>query len=142
LILVDANILLYAEDSLNPHHAQAREWWDGRLSQSDPTCLCWTVLSAFIRIGTNPRVFDKPLTLKQAITRVQSWLDQPCIRVIRPTEQHWHVFQQMLTGGRAAANLVTDAHLAALALEHGCELITTDSDFVRFPKLKWSNPLS
>jgi uncharacterized protein len=141
LILVDANILLYAEDSLNPHHIQAREWWDGRLSQSERTCLCWTVLSAFIRIGTNPRVFDKPLTLKQAIARVQSWLDQPCIRVIRPTEQHWRIFQQMLIGGRAAANLVTDAHLAAIALEHGCELITTDSDFARFPKLKWSNPL-
>jgi toxin-antitoxin system PIN domain toxin len=142
LILVDANILLYAEDSLHPRNQQARAWWDGQLSQTKPVCLCWTVLSAFIRIGTNPRVFDHPLSLEQALTRVQSWLDQPCTRVVRPTEQHWTIFQQMLTDGQAVANLVTDAHLAALAVEHGCELASTDSDFARFPKLKWSNPLS
>ncbi len=142
MILVDANILLYAQDSLSPHHQQAREWWDGRLSQGGPVCLCWTVLSAFIRIGTNHRVFDHPLSLEQALARVQSWLDQPFTRVVRPTEQHWTIFQQMLTDGQAVANLVTDAHLAALAIEHGCELASTDSDFARFPKLKWSNPLS
>jgi len=131
LILVDANILLYAEDSLHPRNQQARIWWDGLLSGT-----------AFIRIGTNPRVFDHPLSLEQALARVQSWLDQPCTRVVRPTEQHWTVFQQMLTDGQAVANLVTDAHLAALAVEHGCKLASTDSDFARFPKLKWSNPLS
>ena len=142
MILVDANILLYAEDSLHPRNQQAREWWDGQLSQAETVCLCWTVLSAFIRIGTNPRVFEHPLSLEQALARVQSWLDQPCTRVVRPTERHWTVFQQMLTDGQAIANLVTDAHLAAIAIEHGCELASTDSDFARFPKLKWSNPLS
>ncbi len=142
MILVDANILLYAQDSLNPLNQQARTWWDGRLSGSKPVCLCWTVLSAFIRIGTNPRVFDQPLSLEQAIARVQSWLDQPCTKIVRPTERHWTIFQQMLKEGQAVANLVTDAHLAALVIEHGCELISTDSDFARFPKLKWSNPLS
>ncbi len=142
MILVDANILLYAEDSLHPRNQQAREWWDGQLSQTGTVCLCWTVLSAFIRIGTNPRVFEHPLSLEQALARVQSWLDQPCTRVVRPTERHWTIFQQMLTDGQATANLVTDAHLAALAIEHGCELVSTDSDFARFPKLKWSNPLS
>ena len=142
MILVDANILLYAEDSLSPQHQQASEWWDDQLSQGGPVCLCWTVLSAFIRIGTNHRVFEHPLSLEQALARVQSWLDQPCTRVVRPTEQHWTIFQQMLTDGQAVANLVTDAHLAALAIEHGCELASTDSDFARFPKLKWSNPLS
>ena len=142
MILVDANILLYAEDSLHPRHQQAREWWDGQLSRTATVCLCWTVLSAFIRIGTNPRVFEGPLSLKQALARVQSWLDQPCTRIVRPTERHWTVFQQMLTDGQAVANLVTDAHLAALAIEHGCELASTDVDFARFPKLKWRNPLS
>jgi hypothetical protein len=142
LILVDANILLYAEDSLSPLHQQARLWWDDQLSGSSPVCLCWTVLSAFIRIGTNPRIFEQPLSLEQALTRVQSWFDQPCTRVIRPTEQHWTVFQQMLTDGQAVANTVADAHLAALAIEHGCELASTDGDFARFPKLKWINPLS
>lgn len=142
MILVDANILLYAEDSLQSRHQQARAWWDGQLSGTGVVCLCWTVLSAFIRIGTNPRVFEHPLSLEQALARVQSWLDQPCTRVVRPTERHWTVFKQMLTDGQAVANLVTDAHLAALAIEHGCELASTDSDFARFPKLKWRNPLA
>jgi len=142
LILVDANILLYAEDSLQPCHQKAHAWWDGQLSGTGIVCLCWTVLSAFIRIGTNPRVFEYPLSLEQALARVQSWLDQPCTRVIRPTERHWTVFKQVLTDGQAVANLVTDAHLAALAIEHGCELASTDSDFARFPKLKWRNPLA
>jgi len=142
LILVDANILLYAEDSLQSRHQKARAWWDGQLSGTGVVCLCWTVLSAFIRIGTNPRVFEHPLSLEQALARVQSWLDQPCTRVVRPTERHWTVFKQMLTDGQAVANLVTDAHLAALAIEHGCELASSDSDFARFPKLKWRNPLA
>ena len=142
MILVDANILLYAEDALQSRHQQARAWWDGQLSGTGVVCLCWTVLSAFIRIGTNPRVFEHPLSLEQALARVQSWLDQPCTRVVRPTERHWTVFKQVLTDGQAVANLVTDAHLAALAIEHGCELASTDSDFARFPKLKWRNPLA
>jgi len=142
LILVDANILLYAEDSLQPRHQQARAWWDDQLSGTGVVCLCWTVLSTFIRIGTNPRVFEHPLSLEQALARVQSWLDQPCTRVVRPTERHWTVFRQVLTDGQAVANLVTDAHLAALAIEHGCELASTDADFARFPKLKWRNPIA
>ncbi len=142
MILVDANILLYAEDSLNPLNRRARKWWDARLSGSESVCLCWIVLSAFIRIGTNPRVFEHPLSLEQAISRVQSWLDQPCTRIIRPTQNHFTIFKQMLLEGQAVANLVTDAHLAALAIEHGCELASTDSDFSRFPKLKWKNPIA
>ena len=141
MILVDANILLYAEDQLSPCHPAARAWWDAQLSQSSPVCLCWTVLGAFIRIGTNPRVFEHPLSLDQAISRVQSWLDQPCTRMVHPTERHWPVFRKMLLEGQAVANLVTDAHLAALAVEHGCELISTDVDFSRFKGIRWSNPL-
>ena len=141
MILVDANILLYAEDELSPHHEAARAWWDAQLSGATPVCLCWTVVSAFIRISTNPRVFDSPLTLDQALSRVQSWLDQPCIRMLQPAERHWTVFSTLLKDGQATANLVTDAHLAAVALEHGCELISTDSDFSRFPGIRWRNPL-
>ena len=141
MILVDANILLYVEDSLHPRHDQARVWWDAQLSGTATVCLCWAVLCAFIRISTNPRVFESPLSLEQALARVQSWLDQPCTRVIRPTERHWTVFQQLLLAGQAVANLVTDAHLAALAIEHGCDLVSTDSGFARFAKLKWKNPL-
>ncbi len=116
---MDANILLYAEDALHPHNQQARAWWDRQLSGTGVVCLCWEVLSAFIRIGTNPRVFKNPLSLDQSLARVQSWLDQPCTRLVTPTERHWAVFKQILLDGQAVANLVTDAHLAALAMEYG-----------------------
>lgn len=141
MILVDANILLYAEDRLSPQHERARGWWDGQLSGADPVCLCWTVISAFIRIGTNARVFHRPLSMEEATARVQSWLEQPCTRIIHASERHWDVLREMLDRGQAAGNLVTDAHLAALAVEHGCVLCSTDGDFSRFPKLKWRNPL-
>ncbi|MGA3007387.1 MAG: type II toxin-antitoxin system VapC family toxin [Opitutaceae bacterium] len=142
MILVDANLLLYAEDSLAGQHAVAREWWDHQLSGAEPVGLCWPVLTAFIRISTNPRLHRRPLTLKEAVERVQSWLDQPCVRLISPTDQHWPIFKKMMHGGNATANLVSDAHLAALAVEHNCELHSSDADFARFPGLKWKNPIN
>ena len=141
MILVDANILLYAEDALHPMNEKARNWWDKTLSGTDPVCLCWIVLAAFIRIGTNRRVFEGPLSIAQAVSRVQSWLDQPCTRIIRPTDRHWETFRKVLIDGQATANLVTDAHIVALAIEHGCRVASTDADFSRFPRLKWYNPL-
>jgi toxin-antitoxin system PIN domain toxin len=141
VILVDANLLLYAEDALSPQHETARTWWDSQLSGASPVCLSWGVLCAFIRISTNSRVYDRPLNLDQATSRLQSWLDQPCVRLVHPTERHWTVLQELLKEGQALGNLVTDAHLAALAVQHGCTLMSTDGDFARFPKLKWSNPL-
>jgi len=142
MILVDTSILLYAEDSLSEHHAAARAWWDDQLSGSAPVCLCWPVLTAFVRIGTNAPLQQRPLTIKEAVDRVQSWLDQPCAQMIQPTEQHWAILQGMLRGGNASANLVSDAHLAALAIEHNCQLQSTDADFARFPGLDWRNPIA
>ncbi len=142
MILVDANLLLYAEDSLSEHHEVARTWWDAQLSGSVPVGLCWPVLSAFIRIGTNARLHQRPLTLKEATERVQSWFNQGCVRVVQPTDQHWTLFQQMLRSGSAVGNLVSDAHLAALAVEHNCVLYSTDADFSRFRGLKWKNPIA
>jgi toxin-antitoxin system PIN domain toxin len=142
VILVDANILLYAEDSLSEHHDVARKWWDTQLSGREPVALCWPVITAFMRIATNVRLHKRPLTLKETIERVQSWLDQPCIRVVTPTEQHWILFQQMLRAGNATGNLVSDAHLAALAVEHNSVLASTDTDFARFRGLKWRNPIA
>jgi len=141
MILVDTNILLYAEDKLSPYHEEARLWWDTQLSGESLVCLCWPVIIAFIRLSTNRRVFRHPLIIKQAVQRVESWMNQPCIRIIFPTESHWQIVKSMLQEGQATANLVPDGHLAALAVEHGCELNSTDSDFSRFPKLKWKNPL-
>lgn len=141
MILVDANLLLYAQNSQGPYHEAARQWWDTQLSGTSAVCLCWTVLSAFIRISTNRRVFEHPLSLEDAIKCVQGWLDQPCVRLIQAAERHWQLFQELLEAGQAVGNLVTDAHLAALSIEHGCVLCSTDVDFARFPKIKWKNPL-
>lgn len=141
-MLVDVNILLYAEDATSPMHEAARLWWDEQLSGTETVSLCWPVLTAFIRIGTNRRVFSNPLTVEEAVESVQSWLDQPCTRVITPTERHWIIFRELIEKGQAVANLVSDAHLATLAIEHGCLLYSTDSDFSRFPGLKWRNPLA
>ena len=141
MILVDTNLLLYAEDTLSEHHERVRAWWDEQLSGSEVVALCWPVLSGFIRIGTNARLHQRPLTLREAVDRVQSWLDQPCVRILTPTDQHWSLFQQMLRAGNAGGNLVSDAHLAALAVEHNCTLNSTDTDFARFRGLKWHNPI-
>lgn len=141
MILVDANIPLYAEDSSSPHHNPVRQWWDKQLSGDSPVCLCWPVILAYIRITTNPRVFETPLSLAEAIQRVQSWLNQPCVRIVEPTSRHWEFLRAMLTKGQARANLVMDAHLAALSQEHGLILYSTDADFARFSPLKWKNPL-
>jgi toxin-antitoxin system PIN domain toxin len=141
VILIDTNILLYAEDEASTYNKKARGWLDNQLSGSSIVCLCWQVINAFIRIGTNHRVFEKPLALKEAVNRVKTWLDQPCVRIIQPTENHWTIFKEMLVSGQAAGNLVSDAHLAALAYEYGCTLFSTDTDFSRFPHVKWKNPL-
>lgn len=142
MILVDANILLYAEDSASPHHERARSWWDEQLSSPPRVCLCWDVVNAFLRIGTSRRVFARPLSLAEATARVDSWLAQPNVELILPTTNHWEVFHTLLQRGQAIANLVPDAHLAALATCHGCTLCSSDADFSRFPHLTWKNPLA
>ena len=142
MIFPDANLLLYAEDSLSRHHHAAREWWDEALSGTQPVHLCWPVLNAFIRIATNPRLHQRPLTAAEAISRVDSWLDQPCVQLITPSENHWALFQQQIRESAATGNLVSDAHLAALVLEHGSTLYSSDLDFARFPNLPWINPLA
>ncbi|MCX6896544.1 MAG: PIN domain-containing protein, partial [Verrucomicrobia bacterium] len=117
-------------------------WWDAQLSGAETVGLCWPTVNAFIRIATNPRIQRQPLTGKEAIERVQSWFAQPCVRMLQPTENHWAIFQQMLRAGNATANLVSDAHLAALAVEHNCVLHSADGDFARFRGLKWKNPVA
>ena len=141
MILVDANLLLYAENQSAAQHEAAVAWWDQKLSSVEPVCLCWTVLNAFIRIGTNPRVFEVPLTTEAAVGKVQSWIQQPCVRIIVPTSEHWRIVQQLLQASGTSGNLVTDAHLAALSIQYSCEICTTDSDFGRFPGIRWRNPL-
>ena len=141
MIFPDANLLLYAEDTCSAHHEKAREWWDGCLSGEESVNLCWPVLNAYLRIATNPRLQESPLLMYEAIQRVESWLEQPCVRLVGPTDVHWEIFQTQIHEASATGNLVTDAHLAAQAMEHASVLYSTDRDFARFPNLKWVNPL-
>src|SRR5438876_9251371 len=104
MILVDANLLLYAEDTLSEHHQAARIWWDTQLSGAEPVCLCWPVLTAFIRVGTNLRLHRRPLSLKEAVERVQSWLDQPCVRMIKASSTG-RFFKQCFETGKLSAVL-------------------------------------
>jgi len=97
---------------------------------------------AFVRIGANPRLHQHPLTPAEVIWRVQSWLLQPCVRIALPTDLHWAAFQRVLRAGNATGNLISNAHLAALAIEHNCALYSTDSDFARFRGLEWKNPIA
>ena len=142
MILVDANILLYGEDGFSEHHHVAWKWRDKQLSSPDPVALCWRALTTFVRLVANVRLHKRPLTLRESIERVQSWLEQPSIRILTRTEQHWGLFQQMLRAGNATGNLVSDAHLAALAMEHNSILASTDADFARFRGLRWRNPIA
>jgi uncharacterized protein len=142
VILVDVNLLLHAENAASPDHPAAVTWWDAQLSADDPVCLSWPVISGFLRLVTNHRVLQRPLTADTAVKIIERWLDVPCVRIVTPTDRHWETFREMLSTSRATANLVPDAHLAALAIEHGCTLCSTDTDFGRFPRLKWKNPIA
>jgi toxin-antitoxin system PIN domain toxin len=139
--LPDVNLLLYAVDESSARHGPARAWVEERLSGAETFALAWVVLLAFIRLTTSSRVFQSPLTPSQALDLVDSWLAQPCATVVHPTSRHAPVLRQLLEPLGTAGNLTTDAHLAALAIEHGAELCSTDTDFSRFAGLRWTNPL-
>lgn len=141
MILIDANLLLYAYHTRSPAHRQSREWLEQALRGPDLVRFSWLTLWAFVRIATNPRVFDRPLTVAEAETIVSAWLSQPNAGVVEPGERHWQLLRELLRDGQTTGPLVMDAALAAIALEHGATLYTTDRDFSRFPGLKWKNPL-
>ncbi len=140
--LLDANLLLYATDERSPRHPVARSWLDGCFSGDEPIAFAWAVLLAFLRLSTNPRIFEHPLTVDNAIEAVQSWLTPPCTVIVHPGDRHLMLVRQLLRPLGSAGNLVADAHLAALAIEHGAELNSCDSDFSRFSGLRWVNPLN
>lgn len=142
MILVDANLLLYAYNPSDPNHGRAREWVERTFSGAEPVRLAWVTILAFIRIGTNPRAFPNPLSIADAVSTVGEWLAQHAVDVLQPTERHWEILSELLPKAQARADLVTDAHLAALAIEHGAALCSTDRDFARFPKLRFENPLA
>ena len=139
--LLDANILLYAYNKASEPHERARRWLEEALTGSAPVAFCWPTLLAFLRITTNPRAVSRPLQIAQARAIIDSWLAVPIATLVLPTERHWEILARLLTAGQASGPLVSDAHLAALAIEHGATLITNDRDFARFPDLRVEYPL-
>jgi len=141
MILVDANLLLYAYHPRAAQHEASRRWLEGTLSGTDLVRVAWATLWAFLRIATNPRAFEKPLSTGEAHALVAAWLDMPHVDILEPGERHLEILSGLMDRAQAAGPLVMDAALAALAIEHGATLCTTDRDFSRFPGLRWQNPL-
>ena len=141
MILADANLLLYAYDFESPFHKKAKAWLEEAFSSSEPFCLSWLTLIAFIRIATNPRVFLHPLSLSETTTIIDEWLQMANAVILTPGHHHWAIFRRYLREAQAIGPLATDAHLAALAVEHGATLHTNDRDFSRFKDLKLAFPL-
>lgn len=142
MILIDANVLVYAHVRSFEQHERARQWLDGVLNGSAPVGLPWASLLGFLRIVTNPRVFQSPQSMGQAWAQVVAWLGCDVAWIPEPRERHREVLESLLAVPGIRANLVPDAHLAAIAIEHGLILCSTDGDFARFPSLRWQNPLS
>jgi toxin-antitoxin system PIN domain toxin len=141
VILVDANLLVYAHVAAQPQHAAARAWLDEQLNSTVAVGLPWSSLLAFLRLVSNPRIFERPEPIGDAWSQVEAWLDCPPVWVPHPTDRHREILGGLLLDPGVRGNLVPDAHLAALAIEHGLLLCSTDGDFARFPGLRWHNPL-
>jgi uncharacterized protein len=139
--LPDVNLFLYAIDDVSPRHGPARAWVEAALSGSETVALAWTTLVGFVRLSTQANLFERPLEVEEALDLVDGWLEQPCTTVVHPTDRHAAVLRELLEPLGTAGNLTNDAHLAALAIEHGATICSCDSDFSRFPGVKWVDPL-
>jgi uncharacterized protein len=140
VILVDANVLIYAVDADSRHHERCRVWLEGALSGHERVALSWSVVLAFLRVATRPGILRFPLTFARAAAYVDSWLEQPCVKLVHPGEGHWPLLRQLVGEAGTAGNLTTDAHLAALALEHNALVVSLDQDFRRFPSVRVQSP--
>lgn len=141
MTLIDVNLLLYAYDADSPRHAAARSWLAAELSSGRPIRLALISVLAFVRIASDRRVFTQPLAPSEACVLVESWLERPNVRLLQPGPRTWQLLGRLCDAGQARGPMVMDAHLAALALEHGARVATTDRDFTRFPDLEILNPI-
>ncbi|HEX5098436.1 MAG TPA: type II toxin-antitoxin system VapC family toxin [Polyangiaceae bacterium] len=142
MIVPDVNLLLYAHLTPFPEHAAARRWWEQAAGSEREIGLAPVVIFGFVRIATNRRVFERPLTISDATARVEEWLDLPTARLLTPGPDHFAIAFRLLRRLGTAADLTTDAQIAAFALENQAEVVSNDADFGRFPGLRWSNPLA
>lgn len=141
--VVDLNLLLYAVNQDAPQHARARAWWEQAVAEDEPVGLAWTVALGFIRLATRPGLFPRPLACGEALDVVEGWLALSNVLTLHPGERHWPVLRDLLRGAGTAGNLTTDAHLAALAIEYGATLYSSDNDFTRFGReLRFVNPIA
>lgn len=142
MILPDVNVLVHAYNAASPVHGPARAWWERTLGEAAPVGLAWSVALGYIRITTHPRITEHPLSPDRACAHVEAWLAQPQVALLHPGERHAAILFGLLRRLGTAGNLTSDAHLAALAIEHQAEVASTDADFARFPGLRWRNPLA
>lgn len=141
MILADANLLVYALHADMPNHAAAKAWFEQSLDGEEPLALCWLVIVAVIRLSTNTRLFPAALGVEEAVAVVEAWLDHPGVVLVEPGPGHWGILRDLLRDVGVAGNLTSDAHLAALAIEHDAQVHSCDADFRRFPGLRFRNPL-
>jgi toxin-antitoxin system PIN domain toxin len=141
MILIDANLLLFAYQPRAREHEASRRWLEHALAGPELVRFAWLTIWAFLRISTSTRVFERPLSAVEAQAAVSAWLLRPCAGIVEPGERHWSILGDLIREGQASGALVMDAVIAALAVEHGAILHTTDRDFAKFPTLKWRNPL-
>lgn len=140
--VLDLNVLLYAVNRDSAHHARARSYVETLFTGEETIALPWAVILGFIRIATNVRLFPNALSVEQALAVIDSWFAQPPVVAMNAGESHWELLKDLVTEVGAAGNLTTDAHLAALAMENGAELVSTDVDFARFQHLRYVNLLA
>ncbi|MSV27955.1 MAG: type II toxin-antitoxin system VapC family toxin [Bryobacterales bacterium] len=142
MIILDANLLIYAVNQDAPLHRKAKLWLELVLSGRQTVGLPWNVLLAFLRLTTKPGLFQRPLSLEAALDLLARWLDEPTVVIVHPGPRHLSILRDLLLPLGTGGNLTSDAHLAAVAIEHGAELCSSDTDFARYPRLNWHNPLA
>ena len=141
MIIPDINLLVYAYNTEDPSHPQAKRWWEGLLNGTDPVGLPWVTITGFLRLVTHTRVLVDPMSVGLATEQVRAWLECPSVLTVEPGKKFSAIFLGLLDEAGTAGNLTTDAYLAALAIEHQAELHSNDSDFSRFKGLRWRNPM-
>ena len=141
MIIPDVNLLIYAYNSDAPRHSRARQWWEDAVRDNQPIGIAWVVALGFVRIITSRAVMARPMEANTALRHVRTWLEQPSIRVVQPGPRHLDILGGFSEAGAIASAVVTDAHIAALAVENQAEVHSNDTDFGRFPGLRWTNPL-
>lgn len=138
--ILDVNVLLYACNAQSAHHDASRRWLEMAMNGEESIGISWPVIVGFLRMSTHPSIFERPLSSEAALAQVEDWLAVPLVSLVSEKREHWQVLRNLIVSLGAVNNLIPDAHLAALAITHGATLVSYDSDFGRFPELRWEVP--